>query len=165
MAPPEVSVHGSLELLSRLRHDLKTPLNQIIGYGEMLPPSPTLWERGAGGEGGGLALAYGPGNDAVSCTTLAAAGAQIVLFTTGRGTPFGTCVPTLKLSTNSDLAHRKPHWIDFDAGRLIEEGVPLETLAGELLAQVIDVASGERLTRNENNGYREIALFKDGVTT
>jgi altronate hydrolase len=89
----------------------------------------------------------------------------MVLFTTGRGTPFGTCVPTLKISTNSDLARRKPRWIDFDAGRLVDEGVPLETLADDLQQMVLAVASGERQTRNEANGYREIALFKDGVTT
>jgi altronate hydrolase len=143
----------------------RAPVRHVLGYGEMLPPSPAAWERGQGGEGGGLALAYGPGNDAVSCTTLAAAGAQIVLFTTGRGTPFGTCVPTLKVSTNSALARLKPHWIDFDAGRLVEEGVPMEALADELLAQVVAIASGERLTRNDSNGYREIAVFKDGGTT
>jgi altronate hydrolase len=148
----------------------RAPVRYVLSYGEPLPFShdverPGTREVGGGAEGGGLALAYGPGNDAVSCTALAAAGAQIVLFTTGRGTPFGTCVPTLKISTNSDLARRKPHWIDFDAGRLIEEGVPPETLAEELLAQVIAIASGERLTQNEINGYREIALFKDGVTT
>jgi altronate hydrolase len=93
------------------------------------------------------------------------AGAQMVLFTTGRGTPFGTCVPTLKISTNSDLAARKPHWIDFDAGRSVDQGVPLDTLADELQAKVLAVASGETPTRNEINNYREIALFKDGVTT
>lgn len=130
------------------------PVRHVLDYGQALP---------ANGHRGGVALAYGPGNDAVSCTTLAAAGAQMVLFTTGRGTPFGTCVPTLKISTNSDLARRKPHWIDFDAGRLVE-GAPMESLADELQAQVLAVASGERLTRNERNGYREIAVFKDGVT-
>ncbi len=131
------------------------PVRHVLDYGETLPAS-----VGAGG----VALAYGPGNDGVSCTTLAAAGAQVVLFTTGRGTPFGTCVPTLKISTNSDLARRKPHWIDFNAGRLVEEAMPMETLADNLLDLVVSVASGAQ-TRNEKNGYREIALFKDGVTT
>lgn len=134
----------------------RAPVRHVLGYGVPLEP-----DYGQGG----LALAYGPGNDGVSCTTLAAAGAQMVLFTTGRGTPFGTCVPTLKISTNSDLARRKPRWIDFDAGRLVEEGVPLETLADDLMAQVLSIASGEAQTRNEINDYREIALFKDGVTT
>jgi altronate hydrolase len=134
-------------------------VRHVLDYGETLPV------KKPEEDGGGLALAYGPGNDAVSCTTLAAAGAQMVLFTTGRGTPFGTCVPTLKISTNSGLAGRKPQWIDFDAGVLTESGIPIETLADDLQAVVLAVASGERQTRNEINGYREIALFKDGVTT
>lgn len=113
---------------------------------------------------GGIALVYGPGNDAVSCTALSIAGAQMVLFTTGRGTPFGTCVPTLKISTNSDLARRKPHWIDFDAGAIVDEGTDVEHLADDLMALVLRIASGEQLTRSEINGYREIAIFKDGVT-
>lgn len=131
------------------------PVRYVLGYGEPLPAKTE----------GGIGLAYGPGNDAVSCTTLAMTGAQIVLFTTGRGTPFGTCVPTLKLSTNSDLARRKPHWIDFDAGRLVEEGIPIEQLADQLWQQVLAIASGEAHTNNERNNYREIAVFKDGVTT
>ena len=129
------------------------PVSHVLGYGEPLPASPTP----------GIALAYGPGSDVVSCSTLAMAGSALVLFTTGRGTPFGTCVPTMKISSNSDLARRKPRWIDFDAGRLIEDGIPLETLADELLAQVIRIASGQETTRTEDNGCREIALFKDGV--
>jgi len=137
----------------------RAPVRHVLDYGVPLDPD------AARAKGGGLALAWGPGSDVVSCTTLAAAGAQMLLFTTGRGTPFGTCVPTLKLSTNGDLARRKPHWIDFDAGRLVDEGVPLETLADELLARVLATASGEYLARNEVNGYREIALFKDGVMT
>ncbi|MDX1933984.1 MAG: altronate dehydratase family protein [Capsulimonadales bacterium] len=132
------------------------PVRFVLGYGEPL-------RRAEGETEGGIALAYGPGNDAVSCTTLACAGAQIVLFTTGRGTPFGTCVPTLKISTNSDLARRKPHWIDFDAGPIAETGADPERLADELLALTLRVASGEE-TKAERNGCREIALFKDGVT-
>jgi altronate hydrolase len=135
------------------------PVRHVLAYGDPLPVSD------GDDTAGGIALAYGPGNDGVSCTTLAAAGAQMVLFTTGRGTPFGTCVPTLKISTNSDLAHRKPRWIDFDAGRLVEEAAPLETLADDLQEKVLAIASGEVRTRNEINGYREIVLFKDGVTT
>ena len=130
--------------------------------GDLLPDSATDHRRTA--VGGGIALVTGPGNDAVSCTALSAAGAQMVLFTTGRGTPFGTVTPTLKISTNSDLAQRKPHWIDFDAGRLIDEGAPIETLADELMDLVVAVASGEKRAKNEINGYREMALFKDGVT-
>lgn len=129
------------------------PIAHVLGYGEPLPADPKP----------GIALAYGPGSDVVSCTTLAGTGAQLVLFTTGRGTPFGTCAPTFKIATNSGLATRKPGWIDFDAGRLVEEGVPLETLADELLALVVQAASGEYQTKAERNGCREIALFKDGV--
>jgi altronate hydrolase len=147
------------------------PVRYVLGYGEPLSPltpmngrtSPPLAGAGGPSVGGGLALVYGPGNDAVSCTALACAGAQMVLFTTGRGTPFGTCVPTLKLSTNSDLARKKPHWIDFDAGPIAETGADPERLADELLNLVLRVASGEE-TKAERNGCREIALFKDGVT-
>jgi altronate hydrolase len=134
----------------------RAPVTAVLRYGEALDQGKST--------SGGIALVTGPGNDAVSCTALSAAGAQMVLFTTGRGTPFGTVTPTLKISTNSDLAHRKPHWIDFDAGRLIEEGAPMETLADELMNLVIAVASGEKRAKNEVNGYREMALFKDGVT-
>lgn len=140
---------------------VSAPVRYVLGYGEPLPPNNGSPELGGGG--GGIALAYGPGSDVVSCTTLAGTGAQLVLFTTGRGTPFGTCAPTFKISTNSGLAQRKPGWIDFDAGRLVEEGVPLETLADELLELVIQAASGEYQTKAERNGCREIALFKDGV--
>jgi len=110
----------------------------------------------------GLNFLTGPGNDIVSLTALTAAGAHLVLFTTGRGTPLGGPVPTLKIASNSELAARKPGWIDFDAGRLIG-GVPLPVLADELLDYVLATADG-RPTRNEENGFREIAIFKDGVT-
>jgi len=95
-------------------------------------------------------------------TALAAAGAQIVLFTTGRGTPFGGPVPTVKISTNSELAERKKNWIDFDAGRLLV-GRPMPELVAELWDRLLAVASGEAVTKNERNGFREIAIFKDGV--
>ncbi|MDD6276898.1 MAG: altronate dehydratase family protein [Clostridia bacterium] len=111
----------------------------------------------------GLNLLTGPGNDIVSCTNLTVSGANIILFTTGRGTPLGAPVPTLKISTNSDLATRKPNWIDFDAGRLLS-GISLDELADELTEKIIRIASGEETTKNEQNGYREIAIFKDGVT-
>jgi len=110
----------------------------------------------------GLNLLEAPGNDQVSVTALAAAGAQLVLFTTGRGTPFGGPVPTVKISTNSELAERKKNWIDFDAGRLLRDRTMPE-LAGELWDLLLAVASGEKATRNERNGFREIAIFKDGV--
>ena len=113
-------------------------------------------------ERAGLNFLSGPGNDIVSLTALAAAGAHLALFTTGRGTPLGGPVPTLKISSNSDLAARKARWIDFDAGRLVS-GTALPVLADELLDLVIATASGQT-TRNEENGFREIAIFKDGVT-
>lgn len=110
----------------------------------------------------GLSLLEAPGNDLVSVTALAASGAQLVLFTTGRGTPFGGPVPTVKISTNSELAARKPNWIDFNAGRLLEDrGMP--ELADGLWERIVALASGEERTRNERNGFREIAIFKDGV--
>lgn len=111
----------------------------------------------------GLNLVQAPGNDLVSVTALSAAGAHIVLFTTGRGTPFGGPVPTVKLATNTQLAERKKNWIDFNAGRLIE-GMSMDALRDELLEQIAAIASGERQTNNERNGFREIAIFKDGVT-
>jgi len=111
----------------------------------------------------GLNLLTGPGNDMVATTLLTAAGAQLVLFTTGRGTPFGGVVPTIKIASNSALAQRKPRWIDFDAGRLVEAGADSAALDDEFFAQVLAVASGAP-ARNEQEGYEEIALFKDGVT-
>lgn len=110
----------------------------------------------------GLNLIEGPGNDLVSVTALAAAGAHIVLFTTGRGTPFGGPVPTVKLSTNSALATKKKNWIDFDAGRLLS-GMGMQELADELMDYLLALASGECQTNGEKNGFREIAVFKDGV--
>jgi altronate hydrolase len=99
----------------------------------------------------------------VSVSALAAAGAHMILFTTGRGTPLGGPVPTVKLSTTTELARRKPAWIDFDAGVLLE-GRPMPELVDELFAYCLDIASGRRRTRNEDNDFREIAIFKDGVT-
>ena len=107
----------------------------------------------------GLTLLDGPGNDIVAVTNLAAAGVHMILFTTGRGTPLGGAVPTVKLATNTALAETKPHWIDFDAGRVLGGG----ELTDELYELVLRVADGEK-TQNEKNGYEEIAIFKDGVT-
>jgi altronate hydrolase len=109
----------------------------------------------------GLTLLEAPGNDAVSSTALAAAGANVILFTTGRGTPLGFPVPTVKIASNSSLAERKPAWIDFDAGRVNKEG--LEACAEALLQRIVALASGER-TAAEVNGEREIAIWKRGVT-
>ena len=110
----------------------------------------------------GLNLLSAPGNDLVASTALAAAGCQIVLFTTGRGTPFGTFVPTAKISTNSTLAANKPLWIDFNAGEIVD-GRPSEDVDAAFVDFVLGVASGE-MTNNEKSGYSEIAIFKSGVT-
>lgn len=110
----------------------------------------------------GLTLLEAPGNDAVSSTALAAAGAQLILFTTGRGTPLGFPVPTLKIASNSALATHKAHWIDFDAGPVLQ-GEPMEAAANRLFALILATASGRR-ARNEINDEREIAVWKRGVT-
>lgn len=107
----------------------------------------------------GLSLLNGPGNDIVAVTNLMAAGVHMILFTTGRGTPLGSAVPTVKIATNHELAVRKSGWIDFDASPMLEGLDPTE----ELLDYVIKVADGIR-TKNEENGYEEISIFKDGVT-
>jgi altronate hydrolase len=109
----------------------------------------------------GLTLLEAPGNDAVSSTALAAAGATVILFTTGRGTPLGFPVPTIKIASNSQLAARKPGWIDFDAGRVLGEG--MEPVADALLETIREIASGQE-TAAERNGEREIAIWKRGVT-
>jgi altronate hydrolase len=109
----------------------------------------------------GLTLLEAPGNDAVSSTALAAAGATVILFTTGRGTPLGFPVPTVKIASNSELALRKPGWIDFDAGTVLTEG--FDDAAAALLARICDIASGSE-TAAERNGEREIAIWKRGVT-
>lgn len=110
----------------------------------------------------GLNLLSAPGNDLVASTALAAAGCQIVLFTTGRGTPFGTFVPTAKISTNSTLAANKPLWIDFNAGEIVD-GKPVDEVDLAFIDFVLGVASGVQ-TNNEKSGYSEIAIFKSGVT-
>ena len=107
----------------------------------------------------GLSLLNGPGNDIVAITNLMAAGAHLILFTTGRGTPVGSAVPTVKIATNRSLAEKKANWIDFDASPILDK----ESLDGELFDYVIRVADGEN-TKNELFNYREISIFKDGVT-
>jgi len=110
----------------------------------------------------GLNLLSAPGNDLVSTTALGAAGSHIVLFTTGRGTPFGSFIPTLKIATNSELAKNKPHWIDYNAGPLAEDKSFDQGLE-ELVDKIIRIASGEK-AGHEKAGFREIAIFKSGVT-
>lgn len=110
----------------------------------------------------GLNLLSAPGNDLVASTALASCGCHMVLFTTGRGTPFGTFVPTMKISTNSKLAALKPGWIDFNAGVILENQTMQSTLES-FADYIIRVANGESVN-NEKKGYREIAIFKNGVT-
>lgn len=127
----------------------RAPVSGVLGYGDRLQTK-------------GLNLLSAPGNDLVASTALAAAGCQIVLFTTGRGTPFGTFIPTMKISTNSALFNNKQNWIDFNAGELVD-GTDMKTLVRKFIDKIIAVANGEK-TRNEENGYREISIFKNGVT-
>jgi altronate hydrolase len=125
------------------------PLTQVLRYGERVHRS-------------GLALLEAPGNDAVSGTALTAAGATLLLFTTGRGTPLGFPAPTLKISTNTTLAQAKPRWIDFDAGTLLT-GARMEERSRALLDLIVATASGQT-TCAERNGERELAIWKTGVT-
>ena len=120
----------------------------VLGYGESVTKK-------------GLNLLSGPGNDLVSATALTAAGAHIILFTTGRGTPFGAPAPTVKISTNTALFEKKRGWIDFNAGTAAQ-GESLDDTRKRLLDFVLDVASGTR-TNAEQHGAREISIFKDGV--
>ncbi|MBS3970729.1 MAG: altronate dehydratase [Clostridia bacterium] len=125
------------------------PVTDVLEYGGVIAKK-------------GLNLLSAPGNDLVATTALGAAGCQLVLFTTGRGTPFGSFVPTMKISTNSQIYRLKKHWIDFNAGGLIE-GQSMEVLLEEFIQYIIRVASGE-FVNNEKNGFREITIFKTGVT-
>ena len=127
----------------------KAPVSGVMEYGDRL-------------ENKGLNLLSAPGNDLVAATALASCGCHIVLFTTGRGTPFGTFVPTIKIATNPTLAKNKPNWVDFSAGQLVE-GRTMQEIVPEFINKVLAVASGEK-ARNEENGYREISIFKNGVT-
>ncbi|MDB5455394.1 MAG: altronate hydrolase [Caulobacter sp.] len=127
----------------------RSSLVEVIRYGEQVGPH-------------GLTLLEAPGNDAVSSTALTAAGATVILFTTGRGTPLGFPAPTLKIASNSALAARKPGWIDFDAG-VVLSGETMDDAADSLMALVVETASG-KATKAELNGEREIAIWKTGVT-
>ena len=128
----------------------KAPVNGVLGYAEK-------------GSKPGLNLINAPGNDAVSSTALTAAGATVLLFTTGRGTPLGFPVPTLKVSSNTGLSERKPGWIDFNAGALIDGEKDMDAIAADLWQKILRTASGEE-ANNERNDYREIAIWKRGVT-
>lgn len=126
------------------------PVQEVLQYGDRVQQQ-------------GLSLLQGPGNDLVATTVLGASGCQLVLFSTGRGTPFGGPTPTVKISTNTALFERKKNWIDFNAGQLVGQK-NMSQLADEFLNYIIQVASGEQKTRNEEFDFREIAIFKDGVT-
>ena len=110
----------------------------------------------------GLNLLSAPGNDLVASTALAASGCHMVLFTTGRGTPFGTFIPTVKMSTNTALSENKPGWIDFNAGVLVEDQ-ELDETAQKLFDYVVEVASGKKVC-SEEAGFHDMAIFKQGVT-
>jgi len=129
----------------------RTAVTRVLRYGEPAAP-------------GGLSLLEAPGNDGVSSTALVASGATLLLFTTGRGTPLGFPVPTLKISSNTAIAEKKPHWIDLNAGALLDGTATMDQLENDLFALVLDVASGRELANNEKHGYREIAIWKEGVT-
>ncbi len=124
-------------------------VTDVLGYGEQVKTR-------------GLNLLSGPGNDGVATTVLAAAGCHIILFTTGRGTPLGTVVPTVKVATNSELFNKKRNWMDFNAGQLLD-GVGMEPLTDLFVDYILEVASG-RLTQAEKMGFRELTIFKNGVT-
>ena len=127
----------------------KAQVSDVLAYGKTVTTK-------------GLNLLSAPGNDLVASTALAASGAQIVLFTTGRGTPFASPVPTVKISTNSPLANKKNNWIDFNCGVLVED-TPMEVLANELFEYVLLVASGKKV-KAEEAGFHDMAIFKQGVT-
>ena len=125
------------------------PIMDVIGYGD-----PVVTK--------GLNMLYGPGNDLVSATAMTAAGAHLILFSTGRGTPFSAPAPTLKISTNTPLAEKKSGWIDFNTGVIADGEKTIDEAARDLLDLVIRVAGGEQ-TKAEKHGFREISIFKDGV--
>ena len=99
----------------------------------------------------------------VACSNLACAGAHVILFTTGRGTPFGTFVPTMKIATNTTLSQKKANWIDFNAGQIVD-GKSMEEVFEEFKDTIIKIINGELKTKNEVNDFQELAIFKDGVT-
>ena len=125
------------------------PVSDVLAYGQPVTTK-------------GLNLLSAPGNDLVASTALAASGAHIVLFTTGRGTPFACPVPTMKISTNSALYNKKNNWIDFNCGTLVE-GETLDSLTQQLFDEVIAVASGKQV-KSEAAGFHDMAIFKQGVT-
>jgi len=127
-----------------------SPVMGVLKYGDRIQDS-------------GLYMLEGPGNDIVACTNLVAAGCSLILFTTGRGTPLGSHVPTVKVASNHALAVKKKNWIDFDAGMLLNETPSQAEIDDAFWNHVLAIASGAE-TKNEINGNRAISIFKDGVT-
>ena len=125
------------------------PVSGVLLYGERFNTN-------------GLNMLCAPGNDLVSSTALTAAGAQLILFTTGRGTPFSAPAPTIKISTNTALYEKKNNWIDFNAGRIVD-GEDMDEVADDLMDYVLEVASG-KLTKSEINNQHGLAIWKSGVT-
>jgi altronate hydrolase len=126
------------------------PIEDVLCYGEEVKKK-------------GVSLLNAPGNDLVASCALASSGAHIVLFTTGRGTPFACPVPTVKISSNSTLYNGKKNWIDFNAGEILE-GTDKKELAEKLYRYVLDLASGNITAKSEKLDKTELAIFKDGVT-
>jgi altronate hydrolase len=127
----------------------KAAISDVLTYGEEVHTK-------------GLNLLYGPGNDLVSSTNLTAAGCTVILFTTGRGTPFGSPAPVAKIATNDKLADKKKNWIDFNAGPVASRGESIDDAGRRLFDFVKEIASGKQ-TQAEKHGFREISIFKDGV--
>lgn len=126
-----------------------SPIVDVLNYGEAAKVH-------------GLNLLNGSGNDQVSCTNLVASGCNLIIFTTGRGNPFGSVVPTIKVSSNTRLKNKKPNWIDFNAGLMLEDSADYDVV-DSFMKFIIEVASGNIKTKNEMNNYRDISIFKDGV--
>lgn len=135
--------------LGNIQKGGSAPVVDVLGYGD------TMKKRG-------LSLLIGSGNDAMSVTNLTASGANLILFTTGNGNPFGGFPPTIKISSNTSLSERKRNWIDFNAGTVLD-GERFEETEERLFQLVLDVANGQVRTKNEEFGYQEISIFRDGV--
>jgi altronate hydrolase len=137
--------------LGAIRKGGSATVTEVLRYGE---------RKGTAG----LSLLEAPGNDGVSTTALVAAGATVLLFTTGRGTPMGSPVPTIKISSNTAVYERKPRWIDFNAGAVQDGSAEMGNLELDLFDLLLDVASGRKQANNERHDYRDIAIWKTGVT-
>lgn len=135
--------------LGNIQKGGSAPVTDVLSYGEQATRR-------------GLNLLIGSGNDPISVTNLVASGCNIILFSTGNGNPFGSVVPTIKIASNTSLMNRKKQWIDFNAGKILD-GASFDEVTDELFAFLLDTASGKIRTKNEEYGYEEIAIFKDGV--